>query len=355
MPLIARVMDRAGLDFAALDRIAVTTGPGSFTGLRVGIAAARGIALAAGKPAIGLTTLAAYAAPLVAADGTRSVVAAIDARHDQVYFQVFGPGGRTVVPPRVAPMREALRVSATGAPALVGTGAAMLAAAWPPGERPPSLDRCAPRSRHRMGGAARRRRDRDRRLRRSRSICVRPTRSRKPRRKWRGDDGPVHQSVRARRARAVGSRKPRRRGDRRAAWRLVRPRLERAGGRRPAHRPPRHRPSRHDRREHGRIHPVARGRGRGGNPLGRGRRQQTRARPRAQDAQSAFAPAGGAGRARRCSWRSTSTTPRRSGSTTAPDSAGSPAAPNYYPAVGGKRPPRWCCAAIWFNRPGSLC
>jgi tRNA threonylcarbamoyl adenosine modification protein YeaZ len=56
MPLIARVMDLADVEFAELDRIAVTTGPGSFTGLRVGISAARGIALAAGKPAIGLST-----------------------------------------------------------------------------------------------------------------------------------------------------------------------------------------------------------------------------------------------------------------------------------------------------------
>jgi tRNA threonylcarbamoyl adenosine modification protein YeaZ len=139
LPLIARVMDSAGLEFAALDRIAVTTGPGSFTGLRVGIAAARGIALAAGKPAVGLSTLAAYAAPLIAADDTVPVVAVIDARHDHVYLQVFGPGGRTVVTPRVASLREALRAAATGAPRLIGTAAEMLAAAWPADQRAPRL------------------------------------------------------------------------------------------------------------------------------------------------------------------------------------------------------------------------
>ena len=158
MPMIARVMDRAGLDFAALDRIAVTTGPGSFTGLRVGLAAARGIALATGKPAIGLSTLAAYAAPLVAADGTLPVVAAIDARHDHVYVQVFGPGGRTIVPARLASIREALRASAIGTPRLIGTAAAMLAAAWPTRRTRAELGRHAPRARHRLGGAPRRRR-----------------------------------------------------------------------------------------------------------------------------------------------------------------------------------------------------
>jgi tRNA threonylcarbamoyladenosine biosynthesis protein TsaB len=139
MAMIARVMDVANLDFAELDRIAVTTGPGSFTGLRVGIAAARGIALAASKPSVGLSTLAAYAAPQIAKDDTIPVVTAIDARHDQVYIQIFGPGGRTLVPPRVASILDAVRAAAVGPVRIVGSAAALLAAAWPAGIVVPSL------------------------------------------------------------------------------------------------------------------------------------------------------------------------------------------------------------------------
>jgi tRNA threonylcarbamoyl adenosine modification protein YeaZ len=138
MPLVARVLNRVNLDVSAIDRVAVTTGPGSFTGLRVGIAAARGIALASGKPAIGLTTLATFAAPFIAADDTQPVVVAIDARHDQVYLQVFGAGGRTLVAPRVTPIREALRVSVAGAPRVTGNAAAKLASLWPAGEPLPA-------------------------------------------------------------------------------------------------------------------------------------------------------------------------------------------------------------------------
>src|SRR5271154_1709992 len=121
MPLIRRIMDEANTAFRDLDRVVVTTGPGSFTGLRVGISAARGIALAIRKPAVGLSTLSVYAAPHLADDDTVPVVAAIDARHNHVYLQVFGPGGRTVVTPRIVPLREALRLSAGGAPRLIGT------------------------------------------------------------------------------------------------------------------------------------------------------------------------------------------------------------------------------------------
>ena len=136
MPLIARVMNGAGIEFAQLDRIAVTTGPGSFTGLRVGISAARGIALAAGKPAVGLSTLAALAAPLIATDDGTQVVAAIDARHEHIYLQVFGVNGRTLVGPRVASLRDA--AAAMAAPArIVGSAANKMAAAWPKGAEPP--------------------------------------------------------------------------------------------------------------------------------------------------------------------------------------------------------------------------
>lgn len=140
MPMIARVMDRTNIEFAELDRIAVTTGPGSFTGLRVGISAARGIALAAAKPAVGLSTLAAYAAPHIAQDDTLPVVSVIDARHNQVYMQVFGPGGRSIVSPRLTPIPEAVRTAAALGPMrLVGSGAHLIVSAWPSGEPPPSL------------------------------------------------------------------------------------------------------------------------------------------------------------------------------------------------------------------------
>jgi tRNA threonylcarbamoyladenosine biosynthesis protein TsaB len=131
MPLLARVMAQSGIAFADLDRIAVTTGPGSFTGLRVGLSAARGIGLAAGKPVVGITTLTAYAAPVVSQNGDHPVIAAIDARHDHLYFQAVSGNGTSLVRPGVIPIDEALEAAQFGAPHLVGNAAHILAERWP--------------------------------------------------------------------------------------------------------------------------------------------------------------------------------------------------------------------------------
>jgi tRNA threonylcarbamoyladenosine biosynthesis protein TsaB len=139
MPLLARVIQDSGIGFAALDRIAVTTGPGSFTGLRVGISAARGIALAADKPVVGVTTLAAYAAPYLREHGEHPILSAVDARHDHVYFQVVSGDGAALIPPRVAPIEEALGAARFGVPQLVGNAANILAGRWPSGAPAPVL------------------------------------------------------------------------------------------------------------------------------------------------------------------------------------------------------------------------
>jgi len=139
MPLIAAVMSGAGVEFSDLDRIAVTVGPGSFTGLRVGVAAARAIALASGKPAVGLTTLAALAAPFFEADESRALLAVIDARHEQVYMQLFGSGGRSLMAPRIASIRDAIRAAMASPTRIVGNAAKLIGDAWPDNERQPPL------------------------------------------------------------------------------------------------------------------------------------------------------------------------------------------------------------------------
>jgi len=127
LPLIERVMARVEGGFASLDRVAVTVGPGSFTGLRVGIAAARAIGVACKVPVIGVSTLAALAAPLILEQKPGLVAVAIDARHGNVYFAAFGPDGRATSAPRVLPPREAVRSLGAGPVWLAGSGAALLA------------------------------------------------------------------------------------------------------------------------------------------------------------------------------------------------------------------------------------
>jgi tRNA threonylcarbamoyladenosine biosynthesis protein TsaB len=140
MPIIARVMDKAQCEFSQLNRVAVTVGPGSFTGLRVGISAARGIALAAAKPAIGLSTLSALAAPHVAARTGDTIIAAVDARNEQVYFQVFAPNGTTIVTPRLDRVRAAVRAVPVGPTVITGSAAALVVAHWPSGSPAPHVE-----------------------------------------------------------------------------------------------------------------------------------------------------------------------------------------------------------------------
>jgi len=127
VPLIARVLKQSDTGFRDLGRIAVTTGPGSFTGVRVGLAAARGFGVATAVPVVGVSTLTVYAAPYLAGNGKTPVVAAIDARHGHVFLQVFGPGGQTLVSPRLAALSEAIEAASATPACLVGSAARAVA------------------------------------------------------------------------------------------------------------------------------------------------------------------------------------------------------------------------------------
>ena len=140
MPLIDQVMKQSRVGFMDLDRIAVTTGPGSFTGLRVGLSAARGIALASNKPAVGVTTLTAYAAAAISETGRDPVISAIDARHGQVYFQVVSGNGASLIRPKVAPIEKVLEAARYGTPIIVGNAAQLIADRWPADVAPVSVD-----------------------------------------------------------------------------------------------------------------------------------------------------------------------------------------------------------------------
>jgi len=119
--MIAGVMGEAGLAMSAIDRIAVTRGPGTFTGVRIGLATARGLALALDRPAIGIGTLEALAAA-VPAGGNTPIVSIIDARRCEVYMQIFAADGMPQDDPRLASIERAVEQIPENA-RLIGTGA----------------------------------------------------------------------------------------------------------------------------------------------------------------------------------------------------------------------------------------
>ncbi len=127
-PMVREAMDEAGLRFSQLDRLGVTTGPGTFTGQRVGMAFMRGLRLALGVPLGGISTLAAMAHQAMAETGARRAAAAHDAKRDELYVEMV-PGLAPALMPR-AQVIEALSASAPpGVFALAGTAAPALAEA----------------------------------------------------------------------------------------------------------------------------------------------------------------------------------------------------------------------------------
>jgi tRNA threonylcarbamoyl adenosine modification protein YeaZ len=131
--MIETVAAEAGLALNMLDRIAVTVGPGSFTGIRVGVAMARGLALALKIPAVGVSTLQVVAEP--ALGHNMAVLALIDARRDELYAQLFSSDGAAISQPAALSAEAAHDLAKMHGAVPVGSGAHILA-----GKASPQID-----------------------------------------------------------------------------------------------------------------------------------------------------------------------------------------------------------------------
>ncbi|HEX3499131.1 MAG TPA: tRNA (adenosine(37)-N6)-threonylcarbamoyltransferase complex dimerization subunit type 1 TsaB [Stellaceae bacterium] len=124
MPMLREAMEEAAVDFAGLALIAVTTGPGSFTGIRVGLAAARGLALASGLPILGVTAFEALAAAVPPAERHgRALLVAIDSRRGDFFIQSFAGDGSPLSAPEAVPAEELAAAVPAGDVLLAGDGA----------------------------------------------------------------------------------------------------------------------------------------------------------------------------------------------------------------------------------------
>lgn len=128
-PLVAEMFKSAGASFKQLDRIAVTVGPGAFTGVRVGLAFAKGLRLATGATLFGVTTLECLAAQAARAKAGHGIGVAIDAKRGEVYAQAFDAQMAPLSDAAVLPVETAAQTFRKILPApfaLTGSGAALL-------------------------------------------------------------------------------------------------------------------------------------------------------------------------------------------------------------------------------------
>jgi tRNA threonylcarbamoyladenosine biosynthesis protein TsaB len=121
LPAVGALLQGLGLEPGALDVFAVTTGPGSFTGLRVGLGSVQGLALASGRPCVGLSTLDVLAESAAGSSGT--IVALVDALRGEVYSGVYDAAARPRGERTVGPLAAVLEGLPAGS-AFVGDGAA---------------------------------------------------------------------------------------------------------------------------------------------------------------------------------------------------------------------------------------
>ncbi len=134
-PLLERLATQFPAGFDSIGRVAVTTGPGSFTGIRVGVAAARAIGVALDIEVVGVTTFSAFAAPLLGHDGAE-VACVVDARHGNVFIETFDCMGAVVHEAAVLPVRLAAVRLADTPTILTGPGAPLVAIeAWSLGRK----------------------------------------------------------------------------------------------------------------------------------------------------------------------------------------------------------------------------
>jgi tRNA threonylcarbamoyladenosine biosynthesis protein TsaB len=129
LPLVARLLAETGVAKTSLERVVVGTGPGSFTGLRIGIALGEGLALGIGVPLVGVCSLEALAR---APEGTRPRVAVLDAGRGELFVAAYAPDGTELVAPAAIPSSDVLAliasVTALENALFVGEGTAKLGA-----------------------------------------------------------------------------------------------------------------------------------------------------------------------------------------------------------------------------------